>query len=147
MPLGTYLPSYFEITVNTSESLNNIYLLPEKERGAYYHEYLHFLQDTTTTFGLLKTWNAYDRLRQLIVSIQKDIGEIVLPLKNAAQEEQEKYLSFLNKIQGTSAPNVHPEFDNKFQIKEINLVDDPLIEEIIHGSKPSTFIFFYLYPM
>jgi hypothetical protein len=132
MALGYYLPSYFEIRIDTDQDLKSIAELPEREQGLYFHEYCHFLQDVTTTFGVLKTWNAYDRLRQLIYSVKQQTGEIEIPLKNDAQKQQQEYIDFLDRLVGNHGAG-HPLIGNKYEISNIQLVDDKAIETIVPG--------------
>jgi len=49
-----------------SIDFSNIQNLQPEAQALYFHEYVHFLQDITTTFGLSNSWNTYDRIRQII---------------------------------------------------------------------------------
>ena len=49
---GFYLPSFFFLSINTQESLADLEALSEESKSTLYHEYIHFLQDITTLFGL-----------------------------------------------------------------------------------------------
>lgn len=79
MTLGNYLPPYFLIRIETDLNLDNLAELPDDVKGTYFHKYCHFLQDLTTTFRIMKTWNVFDRLRQYIFSIQHTDGDIAIP--------------------------------------------------------------------
>lgn len=50
--LGYYIPSFFEMHVNTNSDDLTINKLPLKEMTVLFHEYIHFLQDFTTYYGL-----------------------------------------------------------------------------------------------
>lgn len=50
--LGFYIPSFFEMHVNTSKDDMTINQLPLKDMTTLFHEYIHFLQDFTTIYGL-----------------------------------------------------------------------------------------------
>jgi hypothetical protein len=50
--LGTYVPSFFFIQLNTNESLIEIDKCTKTTLSTYFHEYIHFLQDLFTLYGL-----------------------------------------------------------------------------------------------
>jgi len=132
MTLGTYLPAYFEVHIDTDEDLNNLEQLPPEVQALYFHEYCHFLQDLTTTFGLLKTWNVYDRLRQYIVSVQQGGDNITIPLENAAAERQTLYLRYILRLIGDERTDL-PLLEDQFFSRNVHLVDDAQINEMIPG--------------
>ena len=50
--LGFYIPSFFRMKISTSNSLGNqLNFVNEKDESTFLHEYIHFIQDVTTTFG------------------------------------------------------------------------------------------------
>lgn len=50
--LGYYIPSFFEMHVDTDHNDMTINKLPPKDMTTLFHEYIHFLQDFTTYYGL-----------------------------------------------------------------------------------------------
>lgn len=50
--LGFYLSSFFLLHVSTKESLKNINAISDRAFSILFHEYVHFLQDITTFYGL-----------------------------------------------------------------------------------------------
>lgn len=50
--MGEYLPSFFFIDLNTNNPLDDLNTLSKKDKSTLFHEYVHFMQDLTTTFGL-----------------------------------------------------------------------------------------------
>ena len=50
--LGYYIPSFFEMHVDTDCDDLTINKLPLKDMTVLFHEYIHFLQDFTTYYGL-----------------------------------------------------------------------------------------------
>ncbi len=50
--LGYYIPSFFEMHVNTTQEDMTINHLPLNDMITLFHEYIHFLQDFTTYYGL-----------------------------------------------------------------------------------------------
>lgn len=50
--LGFYMPSFFRMKISTNNSLDNqLNFVNEKDESTFLHEYIHFIQDVTTTFG------------------------------------------------------------------------------------------------
>jgi hypothetical protein len=60
---GAYLFSFFKLNVDVIDELDN----PEKLEGlrlsTFFHEYIHFLQDITTTFGLINSCEVANQMR------------------------------------------------------------------------------------
>lgn len=50
--LGLYSSSFLKMYLNTDENLENIFALSDPTSAAFLHEYVHFLQDITTIYGL-----------------------------------------------------------------------------------------------
>lgn len=50
--LGLYIPSFFFMKVATEESLANLENCSDQTKATFFHEYIHFLQDIYTLFGL-----------------------------------------------------------------------------------------------
>lgn len=48
--LGLYYPNYFTININTHA--NNFFEFSQKEISTYLHEYIHFLQNIVTAYGI-----------------------------------------------------------------------------------------------
>jgi hypothetical protein len=80
--LGFYRPSFFSFRLNTTLPINPLDDLPLPFISTYYHEYFHFLQDLTTSYGFHAAWNTFDHPLLLIESIQKGPDDIELPLKD-----------------------------------------------------------------
>lgn len=68
--LGWYEPSFFKLHVSTKEKLDDPSALSPESRSVFVHEYVHFLQDIITSFGLINICN--------IVNIQKAINAHIL---------------------------------------------------------------------
>ncbi len=133
MPGASYLPSYFQITKPTQLPLDNLALLPPFEQGLYYHEYLHFVINVSTTFGLSKTWNTFDRIRQLIHFVQHQEQEVAIPLQNAVVDEQRQYFTFLNSLLGSKSVDAPPDVQQGYSISAITLTEDPIGQQLMEG--------------
>ncbi len=49
--LGFYRPSFFKMQVNHTDNLEDLNVLADIPSAIYLHEYIHFLQDISTTYG------------------------------------------------------------------------------------------------
>ena len=80
--LGSYCPSYFSIQVN---SCKDIYATSLLNDSVLFHEYIHFLQDITTTVGYERLYNLISKINHLCLELQgKD--EVTVPYTIKSQE-------------------------------------------------------------
>jgi hypothetical protein len=50
--LGFYIPSFFRLNVSIQNSIKDFNKLNDKDFSVFFHEYIHFIQDITTFYGL-----------------------------------------------------------------------------------------------
>ncbi len=60
---GYYNPSFLKLTVNADCNLSDLNQLDKPHFSTFFHEYIHFLQDLTTTFGITNASIIANRLR------------------------------------------------------------------------------------
>lgn len=78
---GTYAPSFFKLGVNTGKDLNHLDQLDIKSFSIFIHEYIHFLQDITTSFGLVNINIIVDKMKYFNNDILgKNVHEFRVPL-------------------------------------------------------------------
>lgn len=75
--LGYYNPGFLHLRVNTDEPLKDLNLLASDPVTAHYfstffHEYIHFLQDITTSNGLISSVHMIDVLKEFIWQVKND---------------------------------------------------------------------------
>jgi hypothetical protein len=63
--LGFYRPTFFKLQVNRSENLENINILSDITSAIYLHEYVHFLQDISTTYGFINISTVVDYIKHI----------------------------------------------------------------------------------
>ena len=53
--LGSYIPSFFTMNIHTRKESEDLNKFSETGKATIAHEYIHFLQDITTTFGVMNS--------------------------------------------------------------------------------------------
>lgn len=61
--LGFYRPSFFKMQVNSTDNLEDLNQLSDITSAVYLHEYIHFLQDISTTFGFMNISTVVDYIK------------------------------------------------------------------------------------
>jgi hypothetical protein len=132
---GEYTPYYFEIFLDTNSPLTELDKLPVEVQRAYYHEFWHYLQNITTTFGVLGTWQAYDRLRQLLGDLHQQNGVVTLPLYGAVPQEQQNIDAFLRLQAGSGRlpVDINPIVRNAYKISGVEVVSNQLMKTFFPG--------------
>lgn len=69
--LGYYVPSFFEMHIDTFQDDLTITSLSPKDRCILFHEYIHFLQDITTYYGLSAIYAHGEYIRSVVTRIYK----------------------------------------------------------------------------
>src|ERR1039457_620984 len=86
-PLGYYEPGFIHLRVNTTEELNDFNKLGENAATAkwvstFLHEYIHFLEDISTTHGLVNFILAVEYLKNANKQVlESQQAEFKIPLK------------------------------------------------------------------
>lgn len=75
--VGYYEPGFIHLRINTTEDLDDLNKLKDdpttlKCYSNFFHEYIHFLQDITSTHGLLNFVNAVEHLRDANKTVRED---------------------------------------------------------------------------
>lgn len=85
---GFYYSSYFRIKVNTNDSfLTFDDTLSELGAAIFFHEYIHFLQDITTTHGLFNIASEVDFIKLFNSKLQgDDINSINVPFATTVDD-------------------------------------------------------------
>ena len=68
--LGCYYPAFFFMELNTDEEIADLNKVTTATLSTFHHEYVHFLQDITTSYGLMNICHVVDH--------QKLINERIL---------------------------------------------------------------------
>ncbi len=85
---GLYRPSFFQIEIDTEYSLDNLDQVPDGVFATFLHEYVHFLQDISTTFGLLNAEFVVNYLKYCSKEIN-DSNAIQFQIPIAIKQEPE----------------------------------------------------------
>lgn len=78
-----YKPSFFNMKVDVLVELNDLREIPEGTMGLYFHEYIHFLQDISTIYGLMNmsTINYYIQSCAHNIAQDKEKMDFNVPMK------------------------------------------------------------------
>ena len=80
--LGVYSPAFFRTDIRTDLDLSKLAELPDREASTFLHEYIHFLQDISTTFGLLNIFNISEIMKYFAFEIQQSSqSNVLVPLE------------------------------------------------------------------
>lgn len=105
---GSYLPSFFRIKLNCVDDIYNQTILGN---DVLFHEYIHFLQDLTTTSGYEKLYNSFETLKYIRVEV-KDKDDIHVPYQIENPDNKEN-VELYNLIDG----------DDDFKCETYKIVD------------------------
>lgn len=77
-----YRPSFFNMKIDLPIDLQNLNEIPEGAMGLYFHEYIHYIQDISTIYGLMNisTINFYIQSCAHYLSKNKDLKNFKVPL-------------------------------------------------------------------
>lgn len=86
--LGSYCPSFFNIQVN---SCKDIYASSLFNSSVLFHEYIHYMQDMTTTAGYERLWNLLMKVNYLCLELQGK-SDVAVPyaIKSEAWKQNDK---------------------------------------------------------
>jgi hypothetical protein len=69
--LGFYRPSFFKMHVNHTDDLSDLNTLADIPSAIYLHEYIHFLQDISTSYGFINISTVVDYLKYVNETTQR----------------------------------------------------------------------------
>lgn len=85
--LGFYRPRFLHLHLNTQEPIDNLNVLVNNEQhkwlfSTFLHEYVHFLQDISTPYGIMRSFLFIDLLKDIIHPIRNsEQSEFVVPVE------------------------------------------------------------------
>ncbi|PSL24075.1 hypothetical protein [Chitinophaga ginsengisoli] len=126
---ASYLPSFFEVNIPVADNLSSILEMRPEVQALYAHEYVHFLQNLTTNFGLLRTWNQFDRIVQIINYVRQSGPDIQLPLTGEVIEHEKNNRILLRCLEGSGFRAVPERNSHDYSIVAVEQRRDPLLDE------------------
>lgn len=98
---GSYVPSFFMAKVNTKDRLDGN--ISYTDQITLLHEYVHFVDDISTVFGLINFCNNVDTLKNIIGRIYKSQEAVAVPmLVSDLSESQRENLELFKNYYGDS---------------------------------------------
>lgn len=129
---GRYIPSCFTLKVYADCELDDLNKLQPQHLSTFFHEYIHFLQDITTTFGLINTSIISNRIRYFNKEfINHPETTVIMPLPLHNHSSTEINCELQNIYLGTGNSKKHR--DRKPTIEGVRLIDTTKnhIQEVI----------------
>lgn len=86
--IGCYVPSFFEMHIDTNQQDMTINKLPPQDMTTLFHEYIHFLQDISTYYGLNAIYVYSEYIHSVVNRIYKINGNtFAVPFKISDNED------------------------------------------------------------
>lgn len=98
-PSGFYDSSYLKMKINTNDSFLDFSNISEVGKATFLHEYIHYLQDITTTNGLFNIVAEVDYIKIFNVKLQQEgINNLIVPFETTALDGNAHYNLQMRKI-------------------------------------------------
>lgn len=79
--IGEYIPAFFQMNLKVQDIIN-LNTCSEKDFALFFHEYIHFLQDLTTSYGLTQCYYYGEYIQSAVNDIYKlPEGEFKIPIR------------------------------------------------------------------
>ena len=111
--IGLYAPTFLKMHINCYEPLDNFQSLSPRSAAAFLHEYIHFLQDITTTSGLRNTITIVDFMKSVNM-VQRESTDRIMPIPYKLDENRQLGAHYNGPIQKLHAGTI--ERFNKGQV-------------------------------
>lgn len=91
-----YMPSFFRIKLGVMADFMNVANIPFGSFAAFFHEYVHYLQDVTTLYGLMNLGNVVYYVRDAAARVgQLPKGEFIVPISLDPNKGDAGYQNFV----------------------------------------------------
>ena len=118
--MGYYKPAFFHINVKTDNAFKNF---SDNDFSIFIHEYVHFIQDVTTTYGLNNMYVYSEYIRYATKHAYNSSNkQIKTPIRPTTDNEDNVYLN--QKICSLTNGDTNSIL-RIIEIKEINEIDEP----------------------
>lgn len=131
-----YMPSFFRIKLGVMADFMDVANIPFGSFAAFFHEYVHYLQDVTTLYGLMNLGNVVYYVRDAAARVgQMPKGEYDVPIELDPDKGDAGYQNFiLRKFYNGSS--INPKH------KEVSLLDYDVKKTQVNGSEIETVVLF-----
>lgn len=133
--LGFYLPSFIRMHVGTNASLTNLNTLNDDGAEAtYIHEFTHFIQDVTSTYGFFNTYviGEYMRMANNAI-IANPQGSFIVPIDPipAGADNVDANLNLASYLSGTGDDHGITLANHRLRTEQIQTNTTPLQIEVV----------------
>lgn len=115
--LGEYMPAFFQMFLEVDSRID-LNTCSDKDFALFFHEYIHFLQDLTTTYGLTQCFYCGEYIQTAINDIyQQGKGEIIVPVRYNDPSHHVKVADIIMDITMGDCKS----YSDKFNVNNISL--------------------------
>lgn len=124
--LGSYLPGFFRLKLETHEDIPSINEMSEEIFDIFLHEYCHYLQDVTTTAGLFNLYCISEYLHSVINRIyQTSSPEFEIPFDLTGDRDNvTENFKILKLTNGLSTNPINYSEAQSFKVVKISLSEE-----------------------
>lgn len=88
--LGFYNSAFLKMHIHSTEDLQKLETVSIQTEATYLHEYIHFLQDISSTYGLMNICSIVDYIKLTNSNtLSKKLNEVIVPFEPEALEEND----------------------------------------------------------
>lgn len=138
---GKYIFGFFTIEIKDDIDFGDLGLAKDKKSfSTFIHEYIHFLQEISTTYGLSYAYKELSKLQAYlnVIGNQKE-NEIILPISLENIEKKELVDDLINSIEGDNEEWLYDNC-NSISIEKINVDENELIGDLYQEGKEYKFV-------
>ena len=127
--LGEYMPAFFQMHLNVAGRID-LNTCSDRDFSLFFHEYIHFLQDLTTTYGLTQCFYVGEYIQAAVNDIYKqNKGEFTIPIRYNEPSHHVRIADVITDITMGDCNSDVP----KFNVENVSL--NSLDNLPIHGSR------------
>lgn len=121
--LGFYTPSFFKIQIATDDKIGDIRHMSPEVAAAFFHEYVHYMQDMMTTYGLMNINHVVDFIKTVNVNQRASVErQLYIPYLLTEERDQITYFnSTLQKIYMGSTKSIQASSITGYSADSINV--------------------------
>lgn len=118
---GYYQPSFFRMHIDIDKKIERIEDLNVNDFSTLMHEYVHFIQDITTIYGLGNIYNSVQYIKYATNIIYQSGETFNVPIKPDNENQNGSLINFANYLQGKTEGDYKKYNGQLFKIEKKNI--------------------------